>query len=286
MVNDIYRYVSVDDVYRTAGITQEVVSRYDVERHIERAESFICRLTKNIYYHYNLEDRDIQSATDNTITIDEDDFLVNEWKGQFLHITSGTGSGQYRKIVSNDNNTIVLDRDFVTTPDATSSFSIFYIPNGFKPYVDYTADGIDGNNKNYMFLPKFPIRSLEYLKIDNTEISVNTLNIYRNEGKIVLSSDSELQTFLKTRPQLIKVKFWHGVDDLPEDVRRLVEVKSALQLLSQQMGGTFDVPSTFSLPDLNVSIGQAYVNIKGAVDVLQKEYNELVSKVRIYPVFA
>jgi hypothetical protein len=45
------------------------------------------------------------------------------------------------------------------------------------------------------------------------------------------------------------------------------------------MGGTFDDLSTFSLPQFSGSIGQAYVNIKGTVDVLNKELMTLKQSV-------
>jgi hypothetical protein len=45
------------------------------------------------------------------------------------------------------------------------------------------------------------------------------------------------------------------------------------------MGGTFDDLSTFNLPNFSGSIGQAYVNIKGTVDVLNKEFEQLKKEV-------
>ena len=286
MVNHTHRYVSIDDVYRTSGIRSDVVSRPDVEDHIERAEVFVCRLTKNIYYNHNLEDESVTSATDNTLTSTGSTWGVNQWSGQYVYLTSGTGSRQFRKIISNTADTLTINRDWHVNPDATSSFSIFYVPKSFNPFVDATLDdAYDGNGNKWMYLPKYPLVQLEYLEIADVEVNVNTVYKYKKSGKIELSSDSEQQVFQKTYPQQVQMKYWYGVDDLTDDVKRLVELKAALGILSQQMGGTFDVPSTFSLPDLNVSIGQAYINIKGTVDVLQKEYDDLVTKIRIYPVF-
>lgn len=281
-MNQKYRYVTVDDVYRTSGIREEVINRDDVENHISRAETFMCRVTKNIYYKYNLEDQDILSGTDNSITQTGTNWITNEWRGQYVKFTSGTGSVEYNQIISNTADTLVLRDNFISTPDASGSFSIFYVPKSFNPFKKQV---LDGNNRKDMLLEYYPINKIDSLSIDNNNVSPETVNIW-NYGKIELTSDSEYQVFIKTRPKLINISYWYGVPELTEDAQRMVELKAALQLLSQQMGGTFDVPSTFSLPDLNVSIGQAYVNIKGTVDVLQKEYDELLKRIRIYSVFA
>lgn len=288
-MNQKYRYVDVDDVYRTSGLRKEgenredIISRDDVEANVERAEAFVCRLTKNIYYKYNLKNQGVTSATSDTILSSGANWITNEWSGQFLFITSGTGSGQYRQITSNTNDTITVNKDFLVEPDATSAFHIFYVPSSFSPYEELV---VNGNNRRDILLPKAPLNALEYVEIDNTVVDPDTVFVYEDEGKIELSPDSEMQVFLKTRPKLVKINYWYGVPDLSSDVKRLVELKAALGVLSSQMGGTFDVPSTFSLPDLSVSIGQAYINIKGTVDVLQKEYDELLTKVRVYAVFA
>lgn len=287
MAKDKHRYVSVDDVYRTAGITSTVVSRQNVESHVERAEVFACRLTKTIYYKYNLEEESVSSATDDTLTGDGVSWSVNEWKGQYVKLTSGTGSGQIRKILTNTSSSLTLDREWSTNPDSTSTFSIFYVPKTFNPRKDFSGeDCLDGNGRRDYILPFYPLVKVEELVVADVTVTPSSLHIYKNEGRIYLSRESEQQTFINSYPKQLSIVYWYGVDSLPGDVARLTEIKASLQLLQQQMGGTFDVPSTFSLPDLNVSIGQAYINIKGTVDVLQREYDDLITRIKIYPVFA
>lgn len=286
--DDLYLYVSVPDVLRTAGITVSEVSDANVEKHIERAEAFVCRLTKNIYYKYNLEDEAVDSVSinDNDIIADTT-WTVNNWENQYVTITSGTGKGQHRKILSNTATTLTIDRDWDTNPDLTSSFSIFYVPLSFNPYKDLTSDdALTGNGRKHLMLPYYPLNELETLTIADVTVTISSVYKYKAIGKIELSSDSEYQIFSATYPQQVELKYWYGVPNITDDVKRLTEIRAALAVLQQQMGGTFDVPSTFSLPDLSVSIGQAYVNIKGTVDVLTKEYEELKKTIRIYPVFA
>jgi hypothetical protein len=286
MINT-YRYVSVEDVYRTSGLREAVIGRYDVERQVERAEVFVCRYTKNIYYKYNLEDEPVDAATDNTVTVATEKWAVNDWKDQYITITSGTGSGQYRKIISNTKDTLTLDRDFDENPDATSSFSIFYVPKAFSPYQDKTdVDALNGSREQFYYLPFYPVTNIESLEVDDVVVDPADLYIFKQTGKIGFRDTASVSRFGGDKPMCIEIKYWYGVPVMTDDVKRLIELKASIQILGQQMGGTFDVPSTFSLPDLNVSIGQAYINIRGTIDVLQREYDELLKTVKIYPVVA
>ena len=52
------------------------------------------------------------------------------------------------------------------------------------------------------------------------------------------------------------------------------------------MGGTHNIPSTYSLPEGAVTIGQAYINIKGTWDTLMREKTALELKIIKYPSFA
>jgi len=63
-------------------------------------------------------------------------------------------------------------------------------------------------------------------------------------------------------------------------------VYAALKGLMAQAGGTHNIPSTYSLPEGSLTIGQAYINIKGAWDMLNKEKIDLESKITKYPYFA
>jgi len=48
------------------------------------------------------------------------------------------------------------------------------------------------------------------------------------------------------------------------------------------MGGTHNIPSSYQLPEGSVMIGQAYVNIRGAFDVLSKERDRLEQSIVRY----
>jgi len=270
-------YVTVQDVYRTSGLREQVISYADVLEHIKVAENDICRITKNIYWLAKLNSANVSSATDNTVTVDDAGWVAEDYSNNYVYIYSGTGTGQIRKIITNTDDKITVDRDWITNPDSTSYFKIFYVPEQFNPFRE---DIFDGNGMSYIYLPYYPVKVVELISIDDNEIT----DYYKWEktGRIQLKG----LKFTPSNPQNVLINYWYGVDFLPFEVKRLVELKAALQIMGQQMGGTFDVPSTVSLPDASLSIGQAYINIKSSMDELHKEYEYLLSKVvKVYPVF-
>jgi len=60
----------------------------------------------------------------NTLTDLDKAWANNEWRGYIVNITQGTGSGQVRRIVSNTAQTLTLNSNWATTPDATSRYRI------------------------------------------------------------------------------------------------------------------------------------------------------------------
>lgn len=64
------------------------------------------------------------SATSTTITDTGEAWLPNEYSGQVVVLTSGTGSGQTRRVVSNTTDTLTVSPAWSTTPDTTTDFKI------------------------------------------------------------------------------------------------------------------------------------------------------------------
>jgi len=273
-------YVNHDDVYRTAGITRTEVNPTDAAAHIHTAESFICKLTKTIYWKREADAQTATSGTNNTIVKSTASWPENHWVKHYVWIYNGTGSGQVREIISNTTNTLTVDRNWETNPGSGSLFRIIYVPSDFTPFIQTQYDG---NNKRSLTLPKYPVRYLELLKVGTETITNSKVAVYQAEGILMLKSGAEAGSFLATDPLNVTVNYWYGVDDLPQTVKRLVELKAAIQILLQQMGGTFDDPSLVTLPEASISVGQAYINIAGTSERLQKEYDALILQVNIYP---
>ncbi len=87
-----------------------------------------------IYDPLNLHDTSIQNSgtatgtqTSSTLQDTTQSWTTNQYQNMIVRITGGTGSGQVRKIVSNTSNTLTIGSgfyDWVTTPDATSTYEI------------------------------------------------------------------------------------------------------------------------------------------------------------------
>ncbi|MFA7171216.1 MAG: LamG domain-containing protein [Candidatus Paceibacterota bacterium] len=65
-----------------------------------------------------------ESGDSTTLTDIEKTWTTDEWKGEAIEITAGTGLGQTRTIASNTASAITVSSVWVTTPDATSVYSI------------------------------------------------------------------------------------------------------------------------------------------------------------------
>jgi hypothetical protein len=64
------------------------------------------------------------SATSNTLTNVGASWAINQWSGQQIRITAGTGLGQSRNIASNTATVATVSPAWTVIPDATSSYSI------------------------------------------------------------------------------------------------------------------------------------------------------------------
>lgn len=79
------------------------------------------------------------SATDSGAT-----WTVNDFKGKFLSITGGTGSGQFMPIVSNTSTTLSLAASFTVAPTAGSTYAIVS-PAAIFTGTSATYSGIEGS---------------------------------------------------------------------------------------------------------------------------------------------
>lgn len=285
IVSSGYAYATTTEVYRTAGLSATDVSVVDVTNQIASSEVTVCRETKNIYWKTNLNNQAITTATNDSITQTGAGWTTGDYVDQYLMIISGVGAGQARKITANTTDTITVDRIFATNPDNTSKFKVFYVPADFSPYQDVQ---IDGNGLTYMYLPYYPTQIIESLAIGETPTTVSVSNIYnyKNTGKIQLKRGAEMVTFSRDYPQEVDVQYWYGVDSLPLDVKRFVELNAAMKILAQYMTTVANKASNVSFPELSITNPQAYMVAKTTMDKLQLEYENLIKSIKIWPTFA
>ena len=274
-------YCTKEDVYRFAGITSSEVSEANVSENILSAESEVDRFTNTTFWSKEFNGN-VESATDNTITnstggFGVDDALIDE----YLWIYEGTGVGQLNKISDSTSTVLTIDQDWDTNPDATSKYRVVHC--GHDPR---RTELREGDSTNSIFIEKYPLVYLVSVTIDGTSVTTSSLYQYSDEGELKLGEDSEESRWNSEPYQKNTLVYWYGVYEIPREIKEFTAIKAALFSLGAQMGGTHNIPSTYSLPEGSVTIGQAYINIKGTVDTLTKRHNALEKVIQKYPFFA
>jgi len=268
-------YCSTEQVYRATNLSEDQVSLAAV-KDIIRAKSVDVDNFTNTTYWKRICSGTADSSTGSILTDDSLNLLADGYVGYYIHIYQGTGAGDIREVVENTATTITVDRDFSSDLDSTSKYRLF-----FSATSPYFSESIDGSGVSSLFLNTVPIHSLESVNINDTTVSVSNVYVYKDEGKLQLARNAEFPTWYSGVPQACDIALWWGVSQtngkLPYNVERYCVVLSALSVLEAQMGGTYDTPSTYSMPEGSVTIGQAYVNIRGTYDVLMKEKADLES---------
>lgn len=264
-------YCSTSDVYATSGLTTSEVSEKTVELLIKGAQAEVDRFTNTTYWN-ELANGTASAGANTSLTDSSKTFAGNEYKDSYLWIYSGTGSGQVRSIASNTGTVITVDTAWDTNPDTTSKYRVFY--SATNPYVENELR--DGEDASIIFLDKYPVQVVEAITIDSVSVTPSNTYLYKNLGKIKLNQNtSEVASFTSKEAQLNDFTYWYGVYPMPYEISRYCMVVASLKALQAQMGTTHNVPSTYSLPEGSVTIGQAYVNIRGTYDVLMKEKDQL-----------
>ena len=274
-------YCTVQEVYDATKLTTSEVDTGAVKAAIIAAEKRLDRKTFTTYW--NVEDSGTATAGGATTLTDTGQFNNDDFttRSHYVWIYGGTGSGQVRKIISHDDDTLTV-ATWTTNPDTDSTYRVIYTAT--DPYYN-SGDEIllDGDGAKVMFLDEYPIRLLESLKIDATTVTTTEVFKWPKTGKLELKSTAETTVFSDRTPQLIDIDYWWGVYPFDELAKRYVIVTAGLMTLATQMGGTHNIPSTYAFPEGSVTIGQAYINIKTTWDVLAREHIMLEKDLIRYP---
>lgn len=279
-------YCTYQEVLNAAGITTSEVSQAIVEQHIEAAQVETDRITYTTWWAKQTTGT-ADSSTATTITVSPDPSWTSDaYQYNYVYITAGTGSGQLRQITTNDNDTLTVDEDWDTNPDDTSTFEI--VSCGHDPRVtdifEASEYGTYGPYREHQ-TRKRPIVSVTGITVNDTAESTDSLYVYNTEGFVVTGKNSSLNRF-SPKVQANELSYLYGVRApiLHKQVKQLCIVLSAMSVLTSQMGGTHNIPSTVSLPEASFTIGQAYINIKGTSDTLVQQYQRLIGTVPKYTV--
>lgn len=271
-------YCSVQEVYDGTSLTTNEVPSGTIAQFLEPIARDIDRLSFTTWWNFT-QTGTATSATSSTLTNTAAPFGANQaLKNYYVYIKSGEGQGQIRQIVSHTTSVLTIDEDWTDVPDATSVYEIYGIGSDPRKEEIFELNNPFGNTNPYTehYVEQYPIVSLDEVKIDNVSVTPSEVFIYPNDGRLVLKTTAEKNRWI-IKPQGNQIKYLFGVKKRVLDpiVKRMAIVGAAMMALNAQIGGTHNIPSTISLPEGSVSIGQAYINIKGAKDEFNKEYESL-----------
>lgn len=280
-------YCTAAEVYEAGQLTSSIVAEAAVNNFILAAEKEVNRLTFTTYFVLSTSGTSSEAGTDSTLVDDSQTWDVNGFSNYYVWIYSGTGSGQVRQIASNTADTLTTISEFTTPPDETSKYRIVYTAS--NPNIG--DEKLDGTGTSTFFVPEIPILDIESLDIYTNKDSATTIDLtdvytYKRIGKLILSDSADYTVFDNTYPQSIDLQYSYGVYPIPEEVKRYVIVAAAERMLSAQMGATYNVPSTYSLPEGSVTIGQAYINIDSTAKRLYTEKKDIAKYLVKYVVLA
>ena len=262
-------YCTVDEVKAAIDFpsTGAPVSDADILEFIYDAQAEIEDIYKTKFANQE-QTGTATAATDSSLTDSGSAWTVDAYKNMTVHITGGTGAGQYRNIVSNTAEILNVEPNWDTNPDATSTFEILTL--------GYVNEVVDGSGTNTQFVEYQPLVNLISLEVDSTAITSSSVYQYPASGKLVLSSSSEVQYFSITEPQLVNLHYIYGVNELPRIIKRLCVIMAAMRTLTSQIAGTYDDFTSISLPGLTGSKGEPYTNIREALSRMQAEARGIV----------
>lgn len=273
-------YVTSAEVLALAGITSTEVGTTTVDAIIQVAEAYVDKFTKTTYWSLQTSVT-ATSATDTTVVKTSAGWTADAYNNMYVWVYSGTGAGQVRKITDTTTDTLTVDEEWSTNPDDTSVIRICYV--GRDPR---RTEVRDGNNTDTMYLMHYPLVALESATVATTTVTPSYIYQYAHRGKLILGPSAEETYFKETYPQYHTFVYAYGVYQIPEEVKAYTQICAALSTLQTQMGGTHNIPSTYSLPEGSVTIGQAYINIKGTWDTLMKQKDYYEKTITRYVSFA
>jgi len=196
-----------------------------------------------------------------------------DYTGYVIQILTGTGAGQYRGIVSNTDDTVIIQADWDTIPDNTSTYQVVAL--------GYKDQDLDGNNLRHYFVPYQPLIELNALNINGTQVDLTSgVYTYNNRAMVLLDNNSDASIFTANTPQNINFKYIYGIAPIPRVIKRLCALMAGMMTVAAKVNGSYTDFSTISLPgQVSGSKGQPYVNLQAGISELQKEAKKITETI-------
>jgi len=132
-----------------------------------------------------------------------------------------------------------------------------------------------------IFLDKRPVQSITSLEsYDATETLVITWTssdywLDTGMGRIRLRS----KTFSQQNHR-VKCVYTYGFTSIPVNITALSATISAMRVLIEQIGGTYDDVTSYSLPSgVTIGVGEPYMNMTRAIEKLKDEKANLIKNI-------
>ena len=179
--------------------------------------------------------------------------------------------------------TVVLEADIDEFIDDAEQWVDSHFETTFVPAKN-VVDVMDGTGTDTLFLNQFPktfqdalpVLTLNSLTIDGTSITVGEVHVYPERGELVLKDTAEETRFTATKRRQITVDFDYGSATVPRNIRSITAIVAAIHALTQQIGGTFDDVTSYSLPEFTASKGEPFTNIRETITRLNDRLNKLL----------
>jgi len=257
-------YCTSDDVFRVTGLASSngPVSAADVTLHIAAAQKEVDRRCQTKFLSVESSGT-ATSSTSTTLTDSAQSWTADEWNNNYMvYITGGTGSGQLRKITNNTTTQLTVDSAWDTNPDTDSTFEIYQ--------NTIISETFDGNGFDYIFVNNYPLFKLQSLTIASTSITTTNVYTYNDVGKLKLKDSAEYSWFSDANPQDVSLTYAYGVYPMPDIIEEYTAILAGMRTLIEQIGGTYDDVTSYSLPELQASKGEPFTNIREAYMRLEK----------------
>lgn len=143
------------------------------------------------------------------------------------------------------------------------------------------VESIESNPIDTLFLAFRPVQSItsvaEY-DTSNNLVKTWTSDEYWIDLDMGILSLID-NTFVNQRHR-VKVVYTYGYITPPRKITKLVSIISAMSILIQQMGGTYDDVTSYSLPTgVSIGVGEPYMNMRTAIGELEKELKRTIDTI-------
>lgn len=132
-----------------------------------------------------------------------------------------------------------------------------------------------------LYLGYRPVQSITsviaYDKTDTLSVTYTTENYWLDKGIGRIRLKTKEFTHQNHR---VKVIYTYGYTTVPVNIKNLAATICAMRILLQQMGGTYDDVTSYTLPSgVSIGVGEPYMNMTRAIEKLEKEKNGLLKNI-------